>query len=127
MRKRLLLLLGCGVFVLLVVWLTFPRYRINRESFKQIEVGMTEREVESLLGGPAGNHSGYIIIHGGRHMALESLGKETAEIRTWVGDEAVIVLGFNKQGAVVWKQLIGMAREPLVDKIRRWLRTCSSP
>jgi hypothetical protein len=58
MRKRLLLGLGLLALVLLggylVLWLTAPSHRITAEAAAKIRAGMTEQQVEGLLGGLAG-------------------------------------------------------------------------
>ena len=60
MNKRNLLRLvvltsfGLAGFVLLCWWLT-PNLRLNRESFEQIQVGMTDAEVSAVLGGAPTN------------------------------------------------------------------------
>jgi hypothetical protein len=37
-----------------------PRHHIDREHFDLIKEGMTEVEVESILGAPAGNYDGFV-------------------------------------------------------------------
>jgi hypothetical protein len=61
-RRRRLLLVGLGALALLgcglIVWLTYPRHRLNQASYERIEVGMTLEEVEAILGGPAADYTG---------------------------------------------------------------------
>ena len=57
-RTRLLLFLGCLASVLLAgygtLWLTNSKHRITEENIRAVKIGMTEKEVEELLGVPAG-------------------------------------------------------------------------
>ena len=57
-RKRLLLMLACLAAVLLAGYgtlrLTAARHNITDESIQAIQEGMTEKEVETVLGGRAG-------------------------------------------------------------------------
>ena len=46
------LLLGFGTALFL-----WPRDRITPESWRQIEIGMTENQVEEILGGPGKNEA----------------------------------------------------------------------
>ncbi len=61
-RKRPVLLLVLLAVLLLVgsgAWLLWPRtpgHRINRESLRQIHFGMTEPEIEAVLGVPPGDY-----------------------------------------------------------------------
>src|SRR5579859_6594788 len=62
MRKRLLLFLVCLVSVLLAGYVTLrltapPKHRITWDNICAIKKGMTQEEVESILGVPAGVYS----------------------------------------------------------------------
>jgi hypothetical protein len=48
----LLLLAGGGMFL----WVSGHRHRINQESVAKIERGMTEQQVEEILGVPEGDY-----------------------------------------------------------------------
>jgi hypothetical protein len=62
MRKRPVLVLCWLSTVLLIgclaLWVAWPGDRINREHFAKIQPGMTEGEVEAILGGAPGNGPG---------------------------------------------------------------------
>jgi hypothetical protein len=59
MRRRLLLV---AVALLLLggagmsLWLTTPKHRITKANIDHIEKGMTQEEVETVLGTPPGNY-----------------------------------------------------------------------
>src|SRR5579859_4509224 len=61
MRKHLrLILLSVTLLVVtgyLALWLTAPGHRIAEKSFAAIQKGMTEKEVEAILGGKDGVYS----------------------------------------------------------------------
>jgi hypothetical protein len=54
MRKRLLLVLALLAIApgYVVLSVTAPKYRLNWETLDQIDVGMSEKEVQAILGGP---------------------------------------------------------------------------
>src|SRR4029077_19394887 len=64
--------------------------------YGKVELGMSEKEVESALGGPAGDYRSpgrkYDFGYGYPD------GCESAEARQWERDEGVIVVFFDKQG-----------------------------
>jgi hypothetical protein len=83
MRKRLLLSLGLLGLVLLggylLLWLTAPRHRVSQLGWQQIEAGMTQEEVERVLGGPPGDYASQPydlmrrqLVPGRWQMAVES-------------------------------------------------------
>src|SRR5215471_8048203 len=59
-HRRLFWLAFAACLCLAVFWgvrLLTTQHRINRESFEKIQVGMTQSDVESLLGVPPGDYS----------------------------------------------------------------------
>src|SRR5687768_7409723 len=58
MRKRLLTTLAVLAVLLaggyLTLWWTAPRHNISQAGFDAIQLGMTQEEVEAILGGPPG-------------------------------------------------------------------------
>ena len=145
-RKRLLLIVGCLAAVLLAGYATFrltaPRHRITIESFQAIREGMTELEVEAVLGAPAGVYSteaqtGFYLpklrsscparwiyasdadfIGTGSDLIERQGGKE------WVGEELSIYICFNEGGRVLESrsgQVPPTRNESFLAKLRRWL------
>jgi hypothetical protein len=128
-RKHLLLLFACLVAVLLAGYvtlrLTTPSHRITVESFEAIQVGMTEKEVEDIIGVPAGIYApgaltGLYGFDKERSRATRGLDRKPG--KEWVARDVCIFVGF-KDGRVVetfrgWPQGYD---EPLLAKLRRWL------
>jgi hypothetical protein len=78
----LLSILGVGNFAIL---LTAPSRRsgITKENFDRIRDGMTEAEVEEILGGPPGTYTDRLVV-----VPMEG----TSFRRWWVGHEGVITI-----------------------------------
>ena len=121
-RKRLLLILGCLAAVLLAGYATLlvtgPRHRISEGNFAAIEKGMTEKEVEAILGASAGDYSsGKVIV-----LIVGAL-QEDEGTKEWVGDDCCVAVRFQ-DGRVVettcWP-VAPMFEESFVTKLRRWL------
>jgi hypothetical protein len=135
-RKRLLLILGCLATVLLAGYGTLrlmaPQHRITKENIAAIKEGMTEAEVQALLGVPAGDYSskqtGGVFILGDRPWADSFFaGPDIVERdggKFWVGDETSVWVRFDDVGqvVVVWPgRFIANGNESFLTKLRRWL------
>ena len=109
----------------LMLWLTGgPSHRINRTGFENIRKEMTEREVEAVLGVPAGDYATGPI----RLITFGDAPKTTYFVfrpaeKKWVGNEAVIEVWFDDNGRVEDKRIWGayIAREPIFNRLRRLL------
>jgi hypothetical protein len=137
MRKQLLLLIGLfGLLLLagyLLLWLTAPPDRINRQAFEQIENGMTELEVEWILGVPPGDHTrGLVFIDSGEpndpitldevRRALIPLEYAYASRKTWYSDQGIIDIVFDESKRVGYKQFFeACGPDQFMAKLRRWL------
>lgn len=129
MRKRLLLILGCLVAVLLAgyltLWLTAPRHHITEENVAAIKEGMTEGEVEAILGVKAGDYSSKQT--GGQFEDIGTTGPDIVKSRGgkyWVGEETGVWVRFDEAGQVadIWPGFfIPSGNESLLAKLRRWL------
>jgi hypothetical protein len=93
-KKRLSLLLlsfavlvaACGLFLL-----PRPDARITPANCDKIRQGMTEREVEAILGGPAGFYTGWphpVVIFG-RGFPIPWMDKY------WFGEDGMIAVNFD--------------------------------
>jgi hypothetical protein len=143
MRKRLLFLVTVLAVVLLggylLLWLTAPRHRITLESFEQIKAGMTETEVEIVLG-QVGDESPVGSVHPGIKRFLEQIrrsgvpdirrvsygpgygSEDIARWKTWLGENCCILAGFNEQGKLIDKHItLRAGEESLLAKLRRWV------
>jgi hypothetical protein len=142
-RRRLLLILSllalAAVGISVVLCLTQPKHRINRDTLARIQPGMTVQEVEDLLGVPPGNNSGgkNEVLFGivSTYTAVEqlpALNQEqqvltfedlaNLEQKKWIGEEYAILVLFDKQGRV----LVAMegfvpSSDSVLARMRRWL------
>jgi hypothetical protein len=103
------LLAGASLLVgiMAVVWLVLPDMthqssgvRLTRDSFSEISEGMTLSEVETVLGGSAGEYSTRPI--GDPRGATRP--PDGCYERTWVDNHAMIEITFNGEDRVVMKQ-----------------------
>jgi hypothetical protein len=129
-RKRVLFLAGCVAAVLVASYLALrwaaPRHHINKEGFDAIRVGMSEQEVEAILGGPPGDYSatGAVPCPAAYASSGTLLDRGVEDLRSWVGDDAAINVAFDAGGLVVWKDQVPIlmhTREALLDRVRSWL------
>jgi len=138
-RKRLLLIVGCLVAILLAGYgtlrLTAPRHRITWETVQAIQKGMTEEDIKAFLGVEAGDYSSkkyggkFYEIPGGKFPGTTpgikgyDLVKEWGG-KFWVSDEAAVWVRFDEAGRVT-ESLRGSVPEDgdesFLTKLRRWL------
>jgi hypothetical protein len=126
LKRRVILGLGflacLGLLSLLAWWITLPTHQITEENIAKIEMGMTEVEVESVLGVPAGNYARQRtemdFMIGRRLRAL------SPHCKDWIGDEAGVRVAFDANDRVEWLQpgVIILINETALEKLRRWFR-----
>jgi hypothetical protein len=120
-RRRLFVgVIAAGGLVAFVAWLWLvpPHHHINRDSFEKIRRGMTQAQVEAILGVPPGDYSfGAKIAPQGRQRPLP-IGVREEE---WWADEEGVVVAFNEDRLVIecWRSL--GARPDLLERIMRRL------
>lgn len=112
--------------VLVFLWLTPPKHRINRQSFELIQVGMSEQEVEAILLVPAGN---YLSQETEQRLLLSSQFRGAVlGAKGWSGDLygscEDIWITFDEAGNVVDKQYAAqlVLDTSFVTRIMRWLQ-----
>jgi len=122
MTRRWLLLglaiLATAVAGSMVLLLTAPRHRINEDSVKLIQNGMTQAEIEVVFGVPPGDYSS-----GGLRVYWEEPQKRL-DRKEWTGDAVGVEVFFDPSGkvqAVDQYQVFPFPSEPLLAKLRRWL------
>src|SRR5262249_30783312 len=77
--------------------------RVTNESFERIKMDMTRAEVESILGGPAGDYTTGPTRATGRSHNPGTLGPSRGiGLSEWRGDSAVIWIGFDSSDTVDW-------------------------
>jgi hypothetical protein len=130
-KKRLLLILDGVVLavaviavVVLLLWPENPRLARGRliswEHYEQIKKGMSQDEVEAILGGPPGDFSTNLRFF----IRLDGFDAKPSWER-WTGDEACIEVHFGEDGKVEGKsfqQGMGPGQFQLV-RLRYWLRS----
>jgi hypothetical protein len=110
-------LLGAGIWVS-----TASRHGVDRDRFERIRMGMTENEVEAVLGGPAGNYAkGDVVVLCRSHRVLAPH-PDGIEPKKWTCDEAIIFVYFADDKVVAKEvQDIPTYKEPLFARFRRWV------
>lgn len=117
-RYIVAVLFGLGFYVILVI-AEHPCPGITRENFERIQKGMTEADVEEILGGPPGTYTD-------RRINFFIFRTGVSFRRWWLGDEGVItiVLTFDVPRRVSSKKFDPMPDESLDERFRRkypWL------
>lgn len=127
-RRLILAVLGAAFLTTLVVfWITAPRHPIGRDGCEAIQLGMTEREVEAILGGPAGDYTSgrpLVVVPAKPGPFLTAAeGRLISYVRFWKGDAGEVSVGFDRDGQVSCKRFdeLTSAPESLLAKLRRWL------
>jgi hypothetical protein len=116
-------LLGFGTALLL-----WPRDRINEDSWKQIQIGMTEEEVEDILGRPGVSWEANLFPF---HFELAE-SNDTLYIRRWpferwesdkfwTSQRACIQVRFDPRGNISGKAFWRSAEPSFLDRLRDWL------
>lgn len=123
MTKRTRRLLVLSALALLVVGgSAFLRLRslsnspINVENFNRIQEGMTQAEVEAILGGPPGSYTKRPVVWYASRITSY-----------WVGDKWIISIEWSSElgSDEVWvinKDCFPLPPEPFIEKCRRLLR-----
>jgi hypothetical protein len=135
-RKRLLLVFVCLAAVLLAGYvtlrLTAPEHRITQENILAIQIGMSEKQVEAILGVRAGDY--YPVTPGGgsrligeffgpHWLSRSNLAKKPGG-KYWIGENAAVWVRFDESAHAVeiWNGVTWAVREEsFLDKLRRWL------
>jgi hypothetical protein len=98
---RAFVLLSLAV-ILLGMPMLFHPHRIRPESFERIRAGMTEAEVQELLGAPAGNYDGFkrsmIDIYPVSGLVLPA---EPGDDKFWASRHGAVRVSFDNHGRVV--------------------------
>jgi len=126
-----LLLVGGGAFLL------WPRDRITEESWEEIHLEMSEREVEEILGGCGISDSNRIkaledefpdkeaVLRGIKiPFITRELGVAKRQFaRVWIGRRAFVKIEFDQNGHVSGKTIFGYERADaaFLGRLRDWL------
>jgi hypothetical protein len=125
MPKRSRLLPLCLPVLLapaVVAWALWPGPGITRVNFGKIRAGMTERDVEDLLGCPAGDYREGEVL-GWRPAAGGWQAEEITYRRSWFGNDLFIHVQFDESDRVVGAFAVETwsPNPPPVQRLRHWL------
>jgi hypothetical protein len=98
------------LFVGVTFALLLPKpIHISEAICNDIQPGMTQREVEVLVGAPPGDYE-----TGRRGIVLDLYGNGVlmngGRLEQWGGDEGFIHVGFGPDGTVLWKRFVPAGR-----------------
>src|SRR5262245_51350584 len=115
-------LVAIAVLLCWALWLLSPVDRVNRESFARISLGMTEAEVEEVLGRPNANGAADAIImfEGVPESFADPVAFPAERLRQWASREHAILVEFDERGQVTGRYF-GHVNPPegLLRKLRR--------
>ena len=123
-RRFLAVVVFVGVGVALVCWLrparhTGPTY----EAFLRVKDGMTQAEVEQVLGMPPGDYSTRPTNFLCASTTSSPMPKEMRYHRSWAGNDLLVDVYFDQNGRVVRAESWGNLREATwQERARRWLQ-----
>jgi SmpA / OmlA family len=133
-RWRCLLALFVLVLLFAGITLLTSGSRINEKTYEQIEVGMTEEQVQAILGCPPGNYSMHGTTWLGSGPRIYWLHPEGSSSqfepdvvsKAWITDDLLIGVYFDRDGRVdrKWREDVspGKREHPLP---RLWRRLSS--
>jgi len=104
-RRRILI--GLGLFMvtvaaaLTVFVLTRPRPVIDEATKNRIQRGMTEAEVDAIIGAPEGIYTPGNFITGQKAFDVLITMPGTAKRKKWVGEQGLILVFFDNQGKTI--------------------------
>jgi hypothetical protein len=105
-----------------------PDRFIDREHYHRIKKGMTQDEVEAILGVPPGVYSNkrirYPILY---HVWAEPLHKR---VESWTGDEGIVEVTFDGQDTVVsmsFDEGLEVHHPSYLQQVLDWLRPSTPP
>src|SRR5262245_5252216 len=118
------LLLGFTALWSLYTVATRPGRFINRDALERIEIGMTAKEVEAILGSPPGDHTVFKRV-----PAVDARGEvflwtyPTASGQTWASDEGVLFVLIQDDKVVrrEFEPSVGASRRDFLDVLGRLL------
>jgi hypothetical protein len=131
--KRKLKWIAAVLIVLLLGFVAavyfWPRDRITAASWEKIQIGMTEKEVEEILGKPGVSGVAFVkhvevspISFTGPVLVEEPESPSDSE-KYWIGQRGIMRIGFDKACEVAVKrfQEVRSTEPTFIDRIRDWL------
>jgi hypothetical protein len=133
-RKLLVSLVAAGVVGLVAfagwLWHLGLRARINQVAFEHIRVGMTQAEVEAILGAPPGDYTTThdVARSAGTVLSAEKMRRlfdvdSPCRAEDWWTDEVFIQVYFLPDGTVAAKEFAEYdpTKRPVLSRIQDWL------
>jgi len=108
-RRRILI--GLGVFMVLVVAalvvfiLTRPQPTIDPATASRIARGMSEAEVDAVIGAPEGSYGRGSILGRQEFDIFKTIGG-SAKRKRWSGERGIILVWFDSQGRVMLAEYV---------------------
>jgi hypothetical protein len=97
---------------------------INRENFEKIKPGMTENEVEALLGSAPGNYASK-PVEWEEDSPFEEAMRSWWHCKEWIDDEGVIQVRFGDMTGKVLSadfREVYLPQDSFFGRVRSWLR-----
>jgi hypothetical protein len=139
-RKLVKITLVLTGLLLIGVFLLGPRDRITKASWDEIRVGMTEKEVEQILGGPGRSLDGFwdhmraikkqsgqarplVYDHKRSFAEPEIIIVSNEKDRYWIGRHGELGIQLDEEGHVSGKWFNGWrsAEPTFIERLREWL------
>ena len=125
MRKRLFLWLGLLACLLFVVirWPMESRHSINRDGWAAIEKGMTQQQVQKILGLPPGDYRSNKAPQIFRCMTADHWGELSVKgMVSWESDDGLVEVQFDPDGIAIGACFFEpRPQQQFTDKLFRWL------
>jgi hypothetical protein len=106
----------------LACFLYSGRYSINPTLYEKVRCGMSEKEIEAIIGFPPGH---YCKRGMGVPVIVESMGQYTDHVSCWVGsNDCWIGCWLDERGFVTGKYRAIIkwdSDEPTMNRLRAWL------
>jgi hypothetical protein len=104
-RRRILLGVGALMALVAVGLVVFvlirPRPTIDEATKNRIQPGMTEAEVDAIIGAPEGVYTPGNFITGQKAFEIGIAMQGAAKRKKWVGEHGMIQVFFDNQGKVI--------------------------
>lgn len=108
-RRKILIALGAFMTLVALVLGAFvfsrPRPQIDPATAAQLKGGMTEAEVDAVIGAPEG-HYGPGFLLGRRDFDVFKTLAGAAKRKKWTGEHGIILVWFDNQGRMLLAEFI---------------------
>jgi hypothetical protein len=136
--KWLAIVLAVSLLGFVGALLLWPQDRITAESWEKIRIGMSEKEVVEILGGPGMSYAEDVAQYqrllkeldqppwefkGPRLYEPEDKGVFDDRVKVWNGRRGSIEIELDQDNHVCWKHFRGVrwTNQGILDRLRDWL------